>query len=364
VAIVDELKQFGEGHARAQDIAPADYRALCARITTDEGDGPGSWVREWTAAAEPFQAAGKHLEACKYYNLARLPYVDGPARKAALDACVDSFGRWAAETTDIRPLTVETPGGTVRCWTSGLSSSRPRPLLLALGGIVSIKEQWAPLLAGLGRLGLAGVVTEMPGVGENTQLYSPDSWRMLSAVMDAVADRADVSNTFAMALSFSGHLALRCAIHDGRLRGIATVGAPVRALFTDLDWQKQLPAITVNTVAHLAGIDRDELPGQLGRWALGDDELAALDIPVYYVASSRDEVIPNEDVDLLAAKVRGARILRFDDEHGAPHHTAETRVWIMRSIVRTLGGNAVQRGALAAAWGLVRARSALMPAAA
>jgi esterase FrsA len=361
MTVVDELKQFGEGHARAQDIDPAEYRAICARIDTDEGDGPGSWVHEWTVAAEPFDAAGQHLEACKYYNLARLPYVDGPAKQAALDRCVASFGRWAAE-NGISPRTVDTPEGAVKCWTVGLSDGGRRPLLLALGGIVSIKEQWAPLLARLGRMGMAGVVTEMPGVGENRQRYAPDSWRMLSSILDDVTGLADVGNTFAMALSFSGHLALRCAIHDERLRGIATVGAPISHLFTDLDWQAQLPAITVNTVAHLAGIDRADLGARLGDWALERTELARLEIPVWYVASKCDEVISQHDVDMFATFVRQARILEFDDEHGAPHHTAETRVWIMRAILATLGGNAVQRGALGAAWGLVRARSALIPA--
>lgn len=223
MTVVDELKQFGEGHARAQDITPAEYQAICARIDTDEGDAPGSWVHEWTVAAEPFEVAGRHLDACKYYNLARLPYVDGAGKRAALDKCVASFARWAAETTDIRPLTVDTPEGKIRCWTSGLEPGSRRPLLLALGGIVSVKEQWAPLLTRLGKLGLAGVVTEMPGVGQNEQQYTPQSWRMLSAILDAVAGQADVDNTFAMALSFSGHLALRCAANDERIRGIATV---------------------------------------------------------------------------------------------------------------------------------------------
>jgi esterase FrsA len=249
----------------------------------------------------------------------------------------------------------------VRCWTSGLEAGSRKPLLLALGGIVSVKEQWAPLLTRLGRLGLAGVVTEMPGVGENTQQYTPDSWRMLSAILDAVTGQADVGNTFAMALSFSGHLALRCAVHDERIRGIATVGAPVSHLFTDRDWQAGLPAITVNTLSHLARIERADLGARLSDWALTEAELEALEIPVHYVASRRDEVIPKQDVDLLR-QVRHARVLEFDDEHGAPHHTAETRVWIMRAILATLGGNAIQRGALTAAWGLLRARGTLIPA--
>ena len=356
--IVDELKQFGAAHARAQDLTPRQYRAICARITHD-GAGPGSWVGEWSRAAEQFVLDGRDLDACRYYNLARFPYPDSPAKQDALHGCVDSFARWAARNPALERLAVETPDGTVYCWTTGLSATEPRPLLIALGGIVSVKEQWAPLLEELPRLGLAGVVTEMPGVGENAQRYTPDSWKMLSAVLDAVADRAQVDRTFAMALSFSGHLAMRCALGDSRIRGIATVGAPVRNLFADPAQYAVLPRITVATVARLAGLDEADLPARLPQWALSDDELAAVDIPVYYVASRRDEIIPASDVRLIAEHVSGARVLEFDDEHGAPHHSDEVRMWLIASILRTQGGKAPLRRLVTALWALLRARRAV-----
>jgi hypothetical protein len=39
--------------------------------------------------------------------------------------------------------------------------------------------------------------------------------------------------------------------------------------------------------------------GSLGDWAIGEAQLASLDIPVCYSASLRDEIIPAADVDLL-----------------------------------------------------------------
>jgi pimeloyl-ACP methyl ester carboxylesterase len=359
VQVVDELKQFGAGHANVVAVTPDQYAEITARISTDEGGGPGSWVHEWTRAGEQVEREGRHLEASSRYNLARLPYVEGEAKQDAEARCVEAFGRWAETTADIRPLRVETPEGTVKCWTAGLSATAPRPLLLVCGGIVSVKEQWAPLLRKVGRLGLAGVVTEMPGVGENTQRYTPESWRMFSAVLDAVGGQAQVSQTYAMALSFSGHLALRCAVYDSRIRGIATIGAPVRGVFTDPAWRAALPRITRATLAHSAGIEPAELDRRLPDWALADKDLEALEIPVRYVASRRDTIIPAADVELIARLVPGARILEFDDEHGAPAHTAESQVWIMRGILDTLGGSPLPRAALAAAWPLVRARAAL-----
>src|SRR6185369_11819876 len=115
--------------------------------------------------------------------------------------------------------------------------------------------------------------------GENTLTYGPDSSRMLSALLDAVADRADVTHTYPIAMSFSGHLALRCAMTDARIRGIVTVGAPTSRFFTDAGWQRGLPRVTTDTLAHLAHTDPQDIPGGLARWALTGDDLAALDIP-------------------------------------------------------------------------------------
>lgn len=360
MSIVDELKQFGAGHARAQDIPTERLTELYERISTD-GDGTGSWVREWSRAADELSLAGQHLEACKHYNMARLPFVDGPARQEAQDRCVSSFGQWAAQGDVITPLEIEVDGARVRCWTAGLSAERPRPVLLALGGIVSVKEQWAPLLSQAARLGMAGVVTEMPGVGENPLRYRPDSARMFSAILDAVADRADVARTYAMALSFSGHLALRCALVDPRIRGVATIGAPLSAFFTDRDWQRNLPSITVDTLAHLTGVGRADVGEHMRDWALRPDELEALDIPVCYVASDRDEIIPAADIELARTHLRQLRLLRFDDVHGSPNHADQTRMWIVGSVLRMSGAPVLQRAAVGVAGGLIRIRRMLTP---
>ncbi|MFI5916057.1 alpha/beta hydrolase [Dactylosporangium sp. NPDC051541] len=360
MSIVDELKQFGAGHARAQDIPTDRLAELYARISTD-GDGAGSWVREWSRAADELSAAGQHLAAAQHYNMARLPYVDGPARQEAQDSCVAAFGRWAQDGGVITPLEVEVDGARVRCWTAGLSAEHPRPVLLALGGIVSVKEQWAPLLSQAARLGLAGVVTEMPGVGENTLPYGRDSAKMLSAVLDAIVGRADVARTYAMALSFSGHLALRCALTDPRIRGIATIGAPLHAFFTDRAWQDKLPSITVDTLAHLIGVDPADVGEHVRDWALRPEELAALDIPVGYVASDRDEIIPAADIELARTHLKHLRLLRFDDVHGSPNHADETRMWIVGSILRMSGAPVMQRAAVGVAGGLIRIRRMLTP---
>lgn len=332
---VSELKQYAIVHARGQRIK--GYQDVLDRIDSDDDDAKGSWAGEWGRAGELLEWRGRDLDAARYYAMARFPYINGTARQEAADRSVAAIDRWRAGSGYIEPLEVLLEGGQVRCWTSGLSRSSRKPLLIVMGGIVTIKEQWAPMLPAIRRLGMAGLITEMPGTGENTLRYQPESWQMLSGLLDAVADQADVSQTYAIALSFSGHMALRCALDDERIKGIITVGAPVSNFFTDIAWQQRLPRVTVDTLAHMIGVAPDRVIGSLGEWALSPEQLASLDVPVFYAASSRDEIIPASDVRLLRQHVRDLSLVTHDDVHGSPRHVAETQLWTVASLLRARG---------------------------
>jgi hypothetical protein len=352
-----ELKSYVVAHARVQRIG--GYQELLDRIHTDDGDDAGSWVGEWCRAAESLERNGHHLDAARHYAMARFPYVNGPARRDALQRCVRAVDAWrrTVPRAGIEPLDLDPPGGRVRCWASGLSTTAPKPLLIVMGGIVTIKEQWAPMLANMRRLGMAGLVTEMPAVGESTLRYGQDSWRMLSGLLDVIADRVRVEQTYAIALSFSGHMALRAATVDPRIRGVVTVGAPVSHFFTDVEWQRRLPRITLDTLAHLMGTKPDDVVGNLGDWALPAEQLAALDIPVAYGASLRDEIIPAADWELLRTHVRRLDMVTFDDVHGSPGHVAEMKLWTARSLLRARGVRSPQTAAISMLLRIARLRA-------
>lgn len=339
---VAELKQFAVLHAKAQGLGAAP--AVLGRIHSDDGDWPGSWAREWSREADRLRREDRLLAATAHYNMARFPFVDGDARADALENCVETFARWAAP-NGISRLELTVRGARVRCWARGLSARERRPVLVMCGGIVSIKEQWGPALTAITRLGLAGVVVELPGVGENPLRYDADSGQLFSAVLDEIAGRADVSACYLLAFSFSGHAALRCALADRRIRGVVTAGAPVSQFFRDHEWQAGLPRITVDTLEHLTGTP----VGELASWALTEHELASLDIPVGYAASARDEIIPAADPALVAAHVRDADLVVHDDVHGSPGFIAPTRLWAVHTILRMRGGRPAHRAVVGAA---------------
>lgn len=334
---VGELKQFVLAHTKGQGIAL--HEEVLARIRTD-ADGDGSWTAEWSRSARELERRGRLLDSCRHHAMARFPFVDGPARRRAQDETVRTFDEWRRADKDIERLEVDLPAGRVVAWATGLSDGVRRPVMVVSGGIVTVKEAWAPTLAAIRRLGLAGIITEMPGVGENTLPYDRDGWRMLSHLLDHVSDRADTANAHLLALSFSGHLALRCALEDDRIRSVLTAGAPVHDFFTDREWQARLPRLTVDSLAQLADDKPETVLDRMREWALRPEELRALDIPVRYVACTRDEIIPGTDVAMLREHVRDIGVLTHDDVHGAPSHAAETQLWLIRSLVRIVGGKA------------------------
>lgn len=329
---LEELKEFARLHARGQGMTAEHATRVLARVTNDTTGDPHSWAAVWTAEGRSAAARGDLLDACRHYALARFPHHGDADRLHAQRLCVDTFDQWRRDQDGIERLEFDHPDGTVACWAAGLGGSRP--LLVVMGGIVSVKEQWAPLLPLLRRLGFAAVVTELPGVGENTVTYGPDSWRTLGLLLDRLADRARVSDTSMLALSFSGHLALRAAAEDPRIRRVLTVGAPVADFFTDEAWWPRVPGITADTLRRLTGSeDLTELRDLLPRFALTAEQLQRVRIPVRYVASSRDEIIPATDRTLLRGTLDDIRFRTFDDVHGSPAHLGAMRRWLISQLL-------------------------------
>ncbi|WP_198655272.1 alpha/beta fold hydrolase [Streptomyces geranii] len=354
---VEELKAYLLLHARVQGMSAEQYRRVARTVRTDDEGDPDSWTARWHAEGERHERAGRLPDACRAYNLARFPYVDGPARRRSHDHCVAVFDRWRLAGTGIEPLTVPTPDGEIRCWTTGLSAGGDRPLVVLMGGQVSIKEQWAPLLPLIAEQGFAAVATEMPGVGENTVPYTPAAWRMLSDVLDTVAGRCDITRSYAVCLSFSGHLALRCAAHDHRLRGIVTAGAPVTEFFTDTGWRAGVPRLTTDSLTHLTGRPTDDLT----EWAIDGATLDRVTVPVHYLVSRRDEIVPPGETAVLRRHLPRLRIRENDDVHGSPHHLTESRLWVVRSLLELTGGHRVRTALLTTALALLRLRALAPP---
>lgn len=326
-----EVAELARLHARAQGI---DGRVLDRVVTAAATEG---WSAVWARHGDRHRAAGRPLLACRHHALARWPYPADPTADRSATAVVDAFDAWRRRVGGIGRLVLELPDGRVAAWTAGLDPARPRPLVLVMGGIVSVKEQWAPFLRAARRLGAAVVVTELPSVGENTVRYGPGATDLVPQLLDRLGPQAARGGVHVVGLSFGGHLALAAARHDPRISSVLTVGAPVHALFADPAVWAALPRTTTATLEHLTGTRGGDTPALLASMALGPAELADVRIPVRYVASRRDEIVPRSEWELLVRVLPDLRWVEFDDVHGAPAHLTDTRLWLVGHLLRLCG---------------------------
>ena len=326
--MLDELKQFVVLHSRAQALPEALLRYSLKEIGNDEAGAPASWTAVWSRVASEAAGRGDALLAMRLYNMARFPCLSDTPRVEAHARCLHAFEQWRSQSSGVERFRIE---GDAESFVIAAGLDRDRPLLVVTGGIVSIKEQWHDLLAAATRLGYAVVLGEMPGVGENRQSYDGTNREFFPAIIERMRGHADIGRTHLLALSFSGHLALRAAVAEPRIRSITTVGAPISRFFETV---ASAPLVTRAVLAWMLGCGISDLADRLRTHSLTGDELASCGAEVNYVASRRDEIIPMADVDDLRTHAARLRVLAVDDVHGAPNHLRLTRLFVVASMLR------------------------------
>lgn len=353
---VDELKELIRLHILTQDVDRKAFRAVLDRIETD-GDGPASWVAQWESEGDRQRAAGRLIDAMQCYNFARFPVIDSRARALAHDKCLAAWRSWAAASrAPIERLLVNGDGGQVPIHVS-TAAGPDRPWLFVMGGIVSLKEQWYRTLADGRKLGFRVAVADFPGVGENPLVYRASSHRLISAVIDRLHAQGRAAPVYVAGISFAGHLAIQCALEDPRVSGIIASGSPLRQFFTDASWWPRVPGTTRRTLSHLCRKPPGELWPHLAGFAVDEAALRRLTIPICYIASRRDEIVPFAEAALLRAAAPHARVVTFDDVHGAPHHIRSIRKLIPLELLRMNRSRPAVRSALWLLLQLARARS-------
>lgn len=93
--------------------------------------------------------------------------------------------------------------------------------------------------------------------------------------------------------------------------------------------------------------------------ALTADQLRSVHVPVCYLSSKRDEIIPGSEVAHLANDVRDFRLAKNDDMHGSPHHVTASRLWTILSVLQMRGVRHPQHLLFGSLWHALRASQRL-----
>jgi dipeptidyl aminopeptidase/acylaminoacyl peptidase len=252
---IDEIRD--ESIARSErggypliGLSPDDVREAFSKITSRDGD---EWAAAWTsvagkyaarakdlAASDPAASRANWLKAWRLHAFGAWPVASTPGKQKAYETALAAFLA-AARTPD---RTLDPPLEVVRIPFEGReivgylrvpkAASAPAPLVFAISGLDSRKEnlmdQFAPVLSE----GIAIFAVDSPGTGQSPVKASPSAERVFSAALDYLATRKeiDASRIVLHGVSFGGYWAAKLAIVEkARLKAVSAQSPAVHDTF-------------------------------------------------------------------------------------------------------------------------------------
>ncbi|WP_273014045.1 alpha/beta fold hydrolase [Hyphomonas sp.] len=302
-----------------------------SKITTRDGNDPGSWVYEWTKVADAelgraeqaaesdqnAQAETLFFSAANYYAIAGFPEYHSDAERDALLKHFRAYERGGAYmAAPMQVISVEARGRSFNTYFHRPAGIDHPPLILWTHGTDKFKGHAYKTVKRLLDRGFAVVTFDLAGTGEST------FWDLLSdgefvhqAVLDAYASRDDVdaSNIFEVGVSFGGHYAAKMAArNDPRLRAVASLCGPIHSPF--MQTTEEIAYIlgteegaTVRAFAHRIGADPsnpDQVASSIRQFSLVEQGLIGqgqtIKTPLLVMNGGRDPLSPIKDLQLLA----------------------------------------------------------------
>jgi pimeloyl-ACP methyl ester carboxylesterase len=348
-------------------LDPADVREAFNSIHTRDKD-------EWAAAfmgvadrymneakalekTDPAKANADYIRAWRLYSFGRWPIPASPGKQRSYEKAIEAFLAharfWDPPLEIVRiPFEGKEIIGYLRL---PKNANRPVPLVLAVNGLDSRKEDLSESFSAILPFGIGFLAVDGPGTGQSPIKVSENAERMFSRVLDYVATRPEIDkNRVAMhGVSWGAYWATKMAIVErARLRGASAQSPP-----TDTFFQKdflmnsllgnreylfdQVPALmaifdNVHTV--------DEMAEVLPRMSLVKQGLLGKPMaPMLILAGVKDTQVPISDIYLLLDKGDVPKTAWINPEGG--HLGRQVGVWpdprifkevIIPWVVRTL----------------------------
>lgn len=321
-ALKEEVaRRAGRGGPPLSGIAVEDARSALAAIDTLERE---QWACAFSRVAEAHFERGAKLEspdraaasrefwqAWRLHHFARWPTENTPARQHAKQRALDAFQRYSRLLDPpMETLRVPLDGKPVVAYLRAPQGRSPAPVVLAISGLDSRKEDIAAHTDAYLQRGMAVVAVDMPGTGE-APVPPTDARpeRMFTALIDYLLTRPDLdaARLVVQGRSFSGYWAARLAYTEReRLRGVVMHGGPIHHTFQP-GWCAQ--ALETGEYLYdyfeawrgMMGADTlEEMLRKVARLSLLD--MGLLDrpcAPMLVVNGARDSQITIEDAFLL-----------------------------------------------------------------
>jgi len=322
---LEELK--AEAQARADrnaypliGLKPGEVREALERLTSLERD---EWAASWSrvgdrylakgnaeAASAPKQADSDFLQAWLYYSFARWPVPNSPGKQRAYEKALEAYLAHAKLLDPpLEILRVPFEGKEVVGYLRMPKGAGPAPLVVAIAGLDSRKEEMVERFSQLLERGIGVLALDSPGTGQSPVKAAPGAERTLIRVLDAALARPDVDpkRIAVYGGSNGGYWATILAVTEKhRLRAVVVQSPPIHETFSRARTQAlsgnreylfdyvpaQMFTYGASTMEQLAAA-REQMSLK-ARGILGKPMT-----PMLVIGGALDTQVPIADVDLL-----------------------------------------------------------------
>ena len=351
---LEEIK--AEAIRRAQNgiypligLDPKDVGEALAAVHTKDKD---EWAAAFMNVADSYMKAGKEVEqsdpqaanadyirAWRLYSFGRWPYPASPLKQRSYEKAIAAFlahARFGDPPLEVVRIPFEGKEivGYMRI---PRNATNPVPLVIAVNGLDSRKEDLAESFSTILPYGIAFLAVDGPGTGQAPIKVNLTSERMLSRVLDYLATRPEIDrNRVAIhGVSWGAYWATKMAIvQRARLRGCSAQSPPIDGffqrdfLFDNLLGNReylfdQVPALmavfdNVNNI--------DELAEFLPKMSLVKQDLLGKPMaPMLVIGGVLDTQVPISDLYLLLSKGDVPKSAWINPQGG--HLGRQVKVW-------------------------------------
>ena len=348
-------------------LDPADVQEAFKSVHTRN---PDEWATAFMGVANKYEIEAKSLEktdpakanadyirAWRLYSFGRWPYPSSPKKQESYEKAIQMFLAHARFfDTPLEVVRIPYEGKEIIGYLRLPRSPKgPVPLVIAVNGLDSRKEDLAESFGAILPFGMAYLAVDGPGTGQSPIKVDEHADRILSRVLDYVATRQEIDKDRVAfhGVSWGAYWATKMAILEkSRLRGAGAQSPPVDEFFqpdflrTSLLGNReylfdQVPAL----MAIYEGVTNlDELAAMSAKMSLVKQGLLGQPMaPMLILAGINDTQVPISDIWLLLSKGDTPKTAWINPQGG--HLGRQVKVWpdprifnqvIIPSLVRTL----------------------------
>jgi cephalosporin-C deacetylase-like acetyl esterase len=242
----EALKRAESGMYPLIGLDPGDVREAFQSIKTTDND---EWAAGFSAVGDRYMAQGKGLEASdpakasaayvkawRLYSFGRWPVPASPGKQRAYRKALEAFLEHARlMDPPLQVIRIPFEGSEIVGYLRLPKNSKgPVPLVIAISGLDSRKEDLSENFGAILPYGIGFIGIDSPGTGQAPIKASETSERMFSRVIDYLQTRPEVDRTRlgVDGQSFGAYWATKLAILErARLKAVVAQSPPAHATF-------------------------------------------------------------------------------------------------------------------------------------